>query len=236
MNNFVHQYFIRPFSDFLYPPVCLTCEQLLVGSESRICTPCWKSFARIDSSHPTWCEILGKFRTEGAVEDVLSCFLFEKEGKLQEVIHHLKYGGMKSLGIRLGGELGERFCLETKFNTADILIPVPLHKLKQRERGYNQSEYLCRGISQACGIPVAATLLARTKYTQSQTQLSLRERQANMREAFLLHPAAASGIRGKSCVLVDDVITTGSTINACARELLAAGAARVYGASIALAA
>ncbi len=235
MIKLIHRYLVYPLQDFIYPPVCFTCDELLPEGQERICTGCWNSFTSPDSSSPTWKEIHEKFHAEGVVEDFLSCFLFEKEGKLQEVIHHLKYGGMKSLGVRLGEELGRRLQSDERFASADFLVPVPLHKLKRRERGYNQSEYICRGISHVSGIPVAGDFLSRTKHTQSQTQLSLLERKGNVSEAFSILPEAALHVRGKTCVLVDDVITTGSTINACARELLSAHARRVYGASVALA-
>ncbi|MBI1804540.1 MAG: ComF family protein [Ignavibacteriae bacterium] len=235
MLSIIHRHVIVPLRDFIYPPVCFTCKTLLSEDVTRVCARCWNSFTRIDSRHPTWNEIQQKFETERIVEGILSSFLFEKDGKLQEVIHHLKYSGMKSLGVRLGEELGKRIVLDERFADADFLVPVPLHKLKQRERGYNQSEYICRGISHVSGIAIADSFVIRAKYTQSQTQLNVSERRENVGEAFRVLPAAVPRIGGKTFILVDDVVTTGSTIDACAREFLASGARRVLAASVALA-
>ena len=169
------------------------------------------------------------------VDDVLSCFLFEKEGKLQDIVHLLKYRGIKSVGVELGKTLGGYMMQDVRFMSADFLIPVPLHRLKLRERGYNQSEFLCKGISEVTHIPIHSSLIVRKKYTQSQTQLDLEERRKNVGDAFTVHERFLSEVKGKTFILVDDVITTGSTINACARGLVAHGAASVFAAAAALA-
>ncbi|MBI1807447.1 MAG: ComF family protein [Ignavibacteria bacterium] len=226
---------LNPIRDFIYPPICFTCNQLLQDDEMRICRACWNSFAKMNPSHPTWVEIKGKFEAEGVVQDILSCFLFEKEGKLQDVVHLLKYRGMKSLGERLGLEIGERIVSDPIFSRADYLIPVPLHKLKRRERGYNQSEHICKGIATVTNIPTHTALIKRLKYTESQTQLNIDQRKENVGNAFEINPKCRPNIEGKSFILVDDVITTGSTINACARILVANGARNVLAASVALA-
>ncbi len=233
--NFLQQYIINPIRDFIYPPVCFTCNQHLRDHEVRVCSVCWNSFTCIDPSHPTWNEIKGKFAIEKVVQDIFSCFLFEKDGKLQDVIHLLKYQGMKSLGIKLGDEIGRKITAEPEFVGADYLIPIPLHKLKKRERGFNQSEYICKGISAITNIPTHIDIIVRKKYTQSQTQLNLQERNENVGDAFEVNPRYQHLIPGKSFILVDDVITTGSTINACAKELTAHRADRIIAASIALA-
>lgn len=235
MLEIIHEYLVRPVQNFIYPPVCFTCNALLQNDEERICVECWNSFTRLDSSHPTWREIHGKLHSEGVVENLISCYLFEKDGKLQDVIHHLKYGGIKSFGVRLGRELGKRVLQEKLFDGIDFLVPVPLHKLKRRERGYNQCEYICKGIFAVTNIPIADAFLERKKYTQSQTQLNLQERKENVSEAFKVRPDALRIICGKSFLLVDDVITTGSTIQACAQQLRTAGAAKILAASVALA-
>ena len=117
----------------------------------------------------------------------------------------------------------------------DGIIPIPLHKLKERERGYNQSEDICRGISAVIQRPVAADLVKRSKYTVSQTHLTADERKKNVGDAFEIQPRQLMGIKGKCFLVVDDVITTGSTIQAIAKLLKDAGAARVIAASAALA-
>jgi len=233
--NILQQYIINPIRDFIYPPLCFTCNQILRDNEVRVCSSCWNSFTRIDSSHPTWHELKGKFAAEKVIQDIFSCFLFEKDGKLQDVIHCLKYQGMKSLGIKLGEEIGRRITSDGMMGWADYLIPVPLHKLKKRERGFNQSEYICKGISAVTNLPMHSDILIRKKYTQSQTQLNLQERKENVGDAFEVDKECRYIIPGRSFILVDDVITTGATINACAKELISNNANRIYAASVALA-
>ena len=235
MLNSVYRHVVVPFQDFIYPPICFTCDQLLKDHEARVCSACWSSFTSLHPDDPTYTEIGEKFNADGMVQDFLACFLFEKEGKLQEIVHLLKYRGIKSLGVRLGREIGGRIQDKSEFASADYLIPVPLHKLKQRERGYNQSEYLCQGISEVTHIPTHASLIVRKKYTESQTKLNLLQRQENVGSAFAINPKHRSCVQGKSLIIVDDVITTGSTINACAKELVAAGASSVFAASVAIA-
>ncbi|HUL44979.1 MAG TPA: ComF family protein [Bacteroidota bacterium] len=226
---------LTPLRDFIYPPVCFVCDNSLARNEDRICTACWGSFTIIDPLHPTWIEVKEKVQAEGTIDELLSCFLFEKEGALQDVLHLLKYRGMRSLGARLGLEVGARIALHSGLRTADALIPVPLHRRKQRERGYNQAELICRSVGKVTGIPIRSSFIIRTKYTQSQTTLTLEERNQNVGDAFSVRASARSEISGKRFILVDDVITTGSTILACAGVLRAIGAEKVYAASVALA-
>lgn len=226
---------VTPLRDILYPAVCFTCDRPLEPGVQRICGGCWETFGPLLPTDPTWMEIREKFSAGGVVDDFLSCFLFEKEGKLQDVVHLLKYSGMKSIGVRLGREIGNRILLRPEFSSASILIPVPLHRTKERERGFNQCEYLCRGIRERAHIQFSSNLIARRKYTETQTKLNLVERKANVDDAFELSRRCGIAIRGSSFILVDDVITTGSTINACATVLKNAGAERVFAASVALA-
>ena len=172
---------------------------------------------------------------EGSVTDFLSCFLFEKEGALQGIVHALKYDGMTSMGSVLGEEIGYSLLKSESFPKPDLLIPIPLHHLKRRERGYNQSEYLCRGISRVTGVPVRSSIVRRVRYTTSQTKLNLEERRCNMDGAFRVVPRRIPEVDGKIILIVDDVITTGATINACGNALLAAGCRKVIAASAAVA-
>lgn len=233
--NIFRQSFVDPLKDFIFPPVCLACNKRMENKTERVCRQCWDSILRIDSLHPTWKEIKSKFDTESLIKDLASVFLFEKEGTLQQLIHLLKYQGMKSLGIRLGEELGSRLLLNQFYADADYLIPIPLHRLKYRERGYNQSEYICRGMSNINKIPLNISLVIRQKYTQTQTQLNLIERKDNVGDAFKINEKYCNLVEGKRFIIVDDVITTGSTINSCAKVLLTSGADRVLAASVALA-
>jgi ComF family protein len=221
--------------DFIYPPLCFVCEAPTVVADRRVCDECWSSFRPVSVDDPVWVELRDRFGRDGAVSGFLSCYVFEKEGRLQDVIHLLKYRGIKSIGTMLGREIGRRMLEDPTFVGVDYLLPVPLHALKQRERGYNQSEFLCRGIGEVTAIPMLVDVVRRSRYTESQTQLSLDERRENVRGAFEISPKFKPSLEGRTVILVDDVITTGSTITACARELKIAGVEKVVAASVALA-
>ena len=226
---------IFPIIDFIYPPVCCLCQKLSERKELPVCSSCWSTFTAVSPANPTWIEIKSKFKNRGNVDDILSCYLFEPEGNLQEVIHLLKYRGMTSLGVQLGRDIGDAMSGHPELVKADYLVPVPLHKRKKRERGYNQSEFLCKGINQIIPIPVVPSLLKRIRYTQTQTHLDLKERILNVEDAFIVHGTFIPSVEGKSFIMVDDVITTGSTIDACANQLLSHGASRIFAVSAALA-
>ncbi len=226
---------VSPVVDFIYPPVCALCDDALAPGDRSICGRCWTSFRRVDPSHPVWQELFARLSEGGHVGGLASCYLFEKEGALQEAMHLIKYRGWKNVGERLGRDLG--MALEASGTRAmvDIAVPVPLHRVKERERGFNQSAVLCRGISAVTGIPVEAKALARTRYTPSQTTLTASERRHNVAGAFAVRRRARATIAGRRCLLVDDVLTTGATVQACAGALKSAGAASVIVAAAALA-
>jgi ComF family protein len=179
--------------------------------------------------------IRDRFDSEGHVADFLTCFVFEKEGGIKDVIHHLKYKNIRSIGERLGHEAGALIMASPSFSDADYLLPVPLHKLTLRERGYNQSEHISSGISEITHIPKVTSFLARKKYTRSQTKLDPVERNRNVEGAFEVPEGSRQFVKGKKLILVDDVITTGSTLGACAAELKRNGALRVLVVSAAIA-
>jgi len=221
--------------DFIFPPLCFLCNQRLELHEDRVCISCWSSFIKVDASTPAYDELIERFKEEKVIDGFVSCYLFEKEGRFQEVIHLLKYRNIKSVGIKLGNEIGLKIRNDSFMQDVRLVAPIPLHKLKLRERGYNQSIYLCKGIAEIVKVDVIPDLVLRKKYTQSQTKLNLEERKANVAEAFVLNPKYRDVVRHKSVLLVDDVITTGATIEAVAQGLKRSGADAIYAASAGLA-
>ncbi len=226
---------VSPILTFIYPPICLACNADLLIGEHLVCDGCWQSVEMVYSGDETYQKFIAKFALDGVVSRVISPFYFEKDGKLQSIIHALKYDGYTSLGLKAGLLVGRLIKEDNELSKSDFLVPVPLHSVKQRERGYNQSEFICHGIEEVTRISSRPDLLHRKKYTVSQTQLSLEERKENVGNAFEIGKKKVSEISRRSFILVDDVITTGSTIIACARELRNAGAKDVYAAAIALA-
>ena len=219
--------------DFLYPPTCIICENLLESGREKICPACWKSLPRVTRDTILYQETRERLRKSGLIADVVACFIFEKDGPFQHVAHALKYQGLTSIGFVLGTAIG-RTMIEWDI-TADVIVPVPLHSLRQRERGFNQSELIAKGISTIIHKPVDGNILKRRRNTPSQTKLNAAEREQNLSGAFELHAGRLTDVRAKSFLLVDDVITTGATTLACAREFMRAGAASVTASSAALA-
>jgi ComF family protein len=219
--------------DFLYPPICIACNTLLPDGRQKVCPDCWGAIPRVTTLHPLYQQTYVKLCEAGMITDLVSCFVFEKEGSFQHIAHALKYKEYKSLGIDLGVFIGKT--MNEWDMGADILIPVPLHPIKHRERGYNQSEFIARGIASVVGRPLVLNAVRRSRYTQTQTKLNIEERRKNMDRAFELIPATSQILEGKICLLIDDVITTGATTNACAQVIRSAGAAKIIAASAALA-
>lgn len=144
-----------------------------------------------------------------------SLFAFREGDNFSKIIYQLKYGGMKRLGIFLGEQLGIELQNHLKENnlTFDLLIPVPLFKTRVRERGFNQSDFICTGINKKLNIKFSPHLVTRVRHTMTQTKLNREERIRNMKDAFKINKKCENEIYGKSIILVDDVVTTGSTIN-----------------------
>ena len=230
------QSLVRPvvvsFLDFIYPPSCLSCQSPHLDGQRHVCPQCWGTIERITQPHPLYLETRSKL-IEGGVSDLVSMYVFEKEGTLQQIMHALKYQGYTWLGVELGRRLG-KVVLEWDVRV-DYVIPVPLHRRKERERGYNQADRIARGLSDVTGFELRNNFLRRKKYTQTQTQLNIEQRQENMDDAFEVDKKGESALHQKSCLLVDDVITTGATITACTNVLMNAGAAHVIAGSAALA-
>lgn len=226
--------FLRPMYEFIYPPTCLACEHHLTLEKNNICSTCLASIRPITPEDGLYREKLTELRSRGNVSGLASAFHFEKDGTLQTLIHHLKYDDMPEIGVELGKFVGTT--LRSMLGDAAIggLVPVPLHPAKERERGYNQSEFICKGISKVTGLKVFPHVLRRTRHTQTQTRLNAQERKENVADAFALDSRYARLVNGATFLIVDDIITTGATIDECARVLKENGAARVLAASVAV--
>ena len=225
--------FLNALIDFVYPPLCLSCKRLVEHGSEYVCPDCWNLIQVATRKSQLNIETTDKLVASGVVDDLISLYVFEKEGVFQVIVHNLKYGGVQALGVELGRRLG-KIIIETGIR-ADGIVPVPLHRRKLRERGYNQAELIARGVSEVSGIPVRCDLVRRKKYTKTQTVLSLIERRENMEDAFEVAPIKGSEVRDRKFIVIDDVVTTGSTMIACGGALRASGALGVIGASAALA-
>jgi ComF family protein len=216
---------VQNFVYILFPTLCTGCFRMLYGEEKEVCTTCRMRLPYLTTEEEQ--AALGqKFAGRVAVDYVYAYTYFSKKGVVQRLVHDLKYRGNASIGYHLGLWFGQELARQdATYLHADWLLPVPIHPARRRERGYNQSEEICRGLTQALGIRTRTDLLWRTKFYASQTRKSRAERLKNVSTAFkVIKPEQ---VRGQHVVLVDDVLTTGATLEACATELRQAGAATV---------
>lgn len=216
-------------ADFFLPRNCVSCLEKLSGKEKYFCHSCSGKLILTDNSF-IQSEFNRKFSGDGIISKLLSLYIFETDSPVQSIIHHLKYSKRFKAGIFLGEKIAERF--KNDLNGIDIFIPVPLHPAKEAERGFNQSYFLARGIAQRLNKEIGKRVIKRVRNTKSQTMLSLDERAENMRGAFVLSNPEI--IRNKSVAMVDDVITTGSTIKECAALLKQNGARIIIAVSSAI--
>ncbi|MEQ8910472.1 MAG: phosphoribosyltransferase family protein [Vicingaceae bacterium] len=151
------------------------------------------------------------------LEKATSFYQFQKKGSLQRLIHHFKYKGIKEIGITMGSLMANDLQKQGFFEGIDYLVPVPIHQLKLKKRGYNQSQYLAEGVSKVTQIPVLLDLIEKRLNTESQTRKGRFKRWKNVKSSF--HLKNSSGFEGHHILLLDDVLTTGSTLEACALEL-----------------
>jgi ComF family protein len=155
------------------------------------------------------------------VERVAALFYYEAGSETANILYELKYHNHPEIGVVMGRMIGREFSESGFFDGIDMLVPIPLARSRQRHRGYNQSRSIAEGISQITGQPISDQLVRRTHFVKSQTQMGRRERQENVADVFEVKNL--DGIHGRHLLLIDDVVTTGATITACARELLKAG-------------
>lgn len=209
-------------ADLFYPRLCLGCCRNLHRHESHLCWQCLHRLPRTlyhqQADNPLERLFWGRTQVKAAT----SFLFFTKNGLTQNLLHQLKYSGQKEVGVRLGELVGAEIKNEARFTDANAIIPVPLHPKKLQQRGYNQSALLAYGMSNRMKVPVEEKWLQRQLHTDSQTRKGRYERWENVSEAFVC--AAPQAVLGKTLLLVDDVLTTGATLEACAKPLQQAGA------------
>lgn len=218
-------------TNLIFPNICLACEKKLITGEKTICLNCQLTLPKTNyhliKDNPVEKHFWGITHIEAAT----ALYHFFKKTRVQHMIHQLKYKGRQDIGIRLGKFFGIELLQSPIFSQVDIITAVPLHPLKQQKRGYNQSELICQGISETLQKPFLNNILRRSVNTQTQTKKHRIQRWQNVESVFIIpHPET---IQNKHILLVDDVITTGSTLQACANQLLAISGTKVSIAALA---
>lgn len=213
------------FISLLFPRLCYACGNHLLRNENLICTECYVVIPRTNYHKEDTNPVAQLFWGRCMIEKAAAFSFYNKGSRIRNLIHNLKYKGIKEIGDELGRVYG--LSLRSSGFTADIdlIIPVPLHPTKKRIRGFNQSDTISSGIADVTGLPVDTTSLVRIAASATQTKRSRYERWTNVEGIFRVTDPEI--IMGRHILLVDDVITTGSTIESCANELLKVEGVRV---------
>ena len=211
--------------NLFFPDNCRACGHKLMESEEVVCLHCQNQLARTDF-HLHEPNLMSKlFWGRIDIQYALAAYYFFKKSSLQKLIHQLKYHGKTEVGHFAGNEFGERLKAVGFDNKFDLIIPVPLHRKKKKLRGYNQSDSFAESLSQKLNTPWSPDVMRRNIYSISQTKKSKYQRWENVNRIFSVNKPRE--VAGKRVLLVDDIVTTGSTLEACAIQLHKAGAKQV---------
>jgi ComF family protein len=212
---------LEDFLALFYPRVCVACHTSLIKGEEVLCTSCLSQLPRTAyhsyNDNPVRNRLAGRLPLQFA-----SAFLkFRKGGLVQSLLHELKYNNRPEVGVRMGHLYGLELLDIGMGGEFDVIVPVPLHASRMRKRGYNQSAKFAEGLSEALKIEWEESISLRVTATNTQTRKGRADRWNNVKDAFSI--AAIEKVAGKRILLVDDVITTGATLEACGHHLIEAG-------------
>ncbi|WP_395061096.1 ComF family protein [Flavobacterium sp.] len=216
---------IKSIANLFFPRACSGCNSFLLKNEIVICTECRHEIPLTNHHKIQNNEVFSKFYGRIPIEFASALMYFHKKGIVQEMIHKLKYKGHQEIGDAIGCWYGEELKLEKKIKDIDFIIPVPLHKKRLKERGYNQVTAFGKSLSESLKIKYDDTVLTRNVYSKSQISKSILGRSEVVERIFGVNFDESH--HNKHFLLVDDVITTGSTLEACSRELLKIPGARL---------
>jgi ComF family protein len=222
---------VSDFISLFFPDYCLGCSRALVKGEEILCTFCIHELPTTDYQFSWENPLIRKFSGRINLKYALAYLKFRKTGIVQHLMHQLKYNNHPEVGIKLGKIFGKELKDAGLQGEFDVIVPVPLHKAKLIKRGYNQSAKFAEGLSCTLAIPVLENISVKTIQTETQTKKNRRERWENVRHSFAIR--SPESINRKRILLVDDVVTTGATLEACGQELLSKGCSELSIACIA---
>jgi len=208
------------------PRMCVVCGSRLAVTEETLCSKCYLHLPRTDFRNNLYENVMAKlFWGRIAIEKADALFFYEPHAETAHILYELKYKNHPEIGVVMGRMMAKELMRSGLYEGIDAIVPVPLAKKRERERGYNQSLELAKGVSEVTGLPIADKVVVRTKFVGSQTQRGRWERNENVENVFEL--VDGDSINGKHLLLIDDVVTTGATIIACAQELQKASNVRI---------
>ena len=210
--------FLKDLFYLFYPSICSNCSEQLLQNENVICTFCRHDLPLTNFTSYTKNKVSAIFFGRVTIEKAYSLLLFRKEGITKNLIHDLKYRGNEGVGIFFGNWLGEILMKNKEFSTVDFIVPVPIHAKKKKIRGYNQVTKFGECLSMHLKVPLNEDILIRQSATKTQTLKSRFERFNDLESKFLARNTSI--FKKKHILIIDDVITTGATLEACAKELL----------------
>ena len=221
---------MKALLSFFFPVYCPVCGKLLEGGGPALCISCEYRMPRTGFTCRSDNPVSRLFWGRAPVQEGTALFRFEKGSPYQVLLHDLKYRGNRNMGMYLGRLLGQAL-KGTVYAGCELLIPVPLNRKRLAERGYNQSTLIARGVSEITGIPVQEGALLRNRFHSSQTSKGRYDRYLNVRDEFQL-PLDPPDLSGKKILLIDDVVTTGATLESCACVLFDRFNCLIYTATI----
>jgi ComF family protein len=217
--------FAKDFFNLFYPPLCATCSNVLLNQESHVCTACLYNMPRTNFHLDTHNPMAQVFWGRVKVENAAAMYYFEKGSKCRKILHQIKYRGKRELARYIGSIYGTELLRSGRYTDIEVILPVPLHHSKFKKRGFNQSAWFAKGLSEILARPLLDGVLIRSLGAETQTGKSRIERWENVKDNFrVTHPEM---IENKHALLVDDVVTTGATLEACACALLSNPGVRV---------
>ena len=207
--------FLSSLLNLVFPKLCVCCGGVLMEAEENICLTCLYTLPRSLEKNFEDNKVMDIFLGRVRLEKAFSWCHFEKETSVQNILHHIKYKDKDNFARQMGEIMASE--IPDFFTGIDAIVPVPLHPKKERMRGYNQSVEIAKGVQKVVGLPIFSQLLERTRFSETQTHKNKEERWKNTEGLFSLAPN--DGFEGKHLLLVDDVLTTGSTAIACLKCL-----------------
>ena len=221
---------LKDFVSLIFPRTCLISGTPLARGEEYIALETVLSLPTFSLAEQN-VELMRRVYSFAPINQAWAYYKFSKHGKVQKLLHLIKYQGYPEIGELTGKWFGQALMHDGGIGKIDMIVPIPLHKKKEKKRGYNQCDYLAQGLSKVLSTPWSSQILIKTENTESQTRKNRMERYRNSYQAYAIRSKA--NILGKHILLIDDVVTTGATLGACANLLLAGGCRNVSVAALA---